>query len=155
MLECERLKKVLLWIHGRLEWILGALGISFAAWIAGTPIAAVVFGRLALGSLLVNVVVVPLAGIAVAFLVFGMIAVFVLPQVGMFFNNLAALSIYLMSGLSEMVARIPYSSVETQPWDWLDCLMWYVAWLAFFALLTRHLPRREFIHVREWEKGDD
>ena len=70
-------------------------------------------------------------------------------------NNLAALSIYLMSWLSDMVVKIPYLSVETLPWSWLDCLMWYVAWFAFFALLTRHLPRREFIHVREWEKGDD
>lgn len=155
MLECERRKKVILWIHGRLDWILGALGISFAAWIAGAPIAAVAFGRLALGGLLVNVAVVPLAGMAVAFSVFGMVAAFVLPQIGMFFNNIAALSIYLMSWLSGMVVKIPYSSVETMQWNWLDCLMWYVAWFAFFALLTRRLPRREFIHVREWEKGDD
>lgn len=155
MLGCGRRKRAVLWVHGRLEWILGALGISFAAWIAGAPIAAMVFGRLALGSLLVNVAVVPLAGMAVAFSVFGTIAAFVLPQIGMIFNNLAALSIYLMSWLSDMVVKIPYSSVETLPWSWLDCLMWYVAWFAFFALLTRHLPRREFIHVREWEKGDD
>lgn len=155
MLECERRKKVILWIYRKLKWILGMLGISFAAWVAGAPIAAVVFGRLALGSLIVNVAVVPLATAAVTFSVFGMVAVFVLPQIGMFLNNLAALSIYLMSWLSEMVVKIPYSSVETMPWDWLDCLMWYVAWFAFFAMLARHLPRREFIHVREWEKGDD
>ena len=155
MLECRKRKRIILWIYRRLKWFSGSLGISFAAWIAGAPVAAVVFGRLALGSLLVNVAIVPLAGIAVTFAVFGMLAAFVLPQIGILFNNLAAMSIYLMSWLSEMVVEIPYSSVETMPWSWLDCLMWYTSWFALFGLLARYLPRREFIHVREWEKGDD
>jgi competence protein ComEC len=154
-LECQRRKKIILWIHARAEWILCALGISFAAWIAAAPIAVIAFGRLALGSLLINVAVVPLAGMAVAFAVFGMIASVVLPQIGVFFNNLSAVSIYLMSLLSESVVKIPYSSVETIPWSLMDCLMWYMAWIAFFILAARHFPRREFIYVRNWEKGDD
>jgi hypothetical protein len=130
------------------------MGISFAAWIAGAPIAARVFGRLSSGSVIVNVAVVPLAGMAVGFAVFGVLTSFVLPHLGMFFNNLAALSIYAMWRISEVVAEIPGSYVETLPWSWCDCAMWYIAWFAFFALLSRHLPQRERIHVKEWEKED-
>ena len=154
-LRRERRKRFILGVHRKAEWFLGALGISFAAWIAGAPIAAMVFGRLALGSLLLNVIVVPLAGMAVAFGVFGVTAAFLLPQMGVFFNNLAALCIYVMSWLSEKTASMPFASVETLPWSWSDCLMWYVAWFALFVLLARHLPRKEFISVREWGKGDD
>jgi hypothetical protein len=114
-----------------------------------------VFGRLSLGGVLVNVIVVPRAGMAVAFGVFGMTAAFLLPQIGVFFNNLSALCIYLMAWLSEKTVLVPFASVETLPWSWQDCLMWYVAWFAFFVLLARHLPRKEFISVREWEKGYD
>lgn len=154
-LGCDRRKKIILKVHGKLQWILGMLGISFAAWVAGAPISAVVFGRLSPGGMLLNLAVVPLAGMAVAFIAFGTVAAFVLPYLGVFFNNLAALSIYLMSWLSDMLVKIPYSSVNTLPWSWLDCIMWYAAWFFLFALLARHLPRREFIYIREWEKGDD
>jgi competence protein ComEC len=154
-LECEWRKRFILRVHRKTKWFLGMLGISFAAWIAGVPIAAMVFGRLSLGGVLVNVIVVPLAGMAVAFGVFGMTAAFLLPQIGVFFNNLSALCIYLMAWLSEKTVLVPFASVETLPWSWLDCLMWYVAWFAFFVLLARHLPRKEFISVREWEKGYD
>lgn len=154
-LKCERRKRFILSVHRKAEWLLGALGISLAAWIAGAPVAAMVFGRLALGSILLNVIVVPLAGMAVAFGVFGMAAAFILPQLGVFFNNLAALCIHMMTWLSEKTASMPLASVGTLPWSWSDCLMWYVAWFAIFVLLSRHLPRKEFIPVREWEKGDD
>ena len=154
-LECERRKKILMWIHAKGGRVLGALGISFAAWIAGAPIAAMVFGRLAFGSLLANVAVVPLAGIAVAFGVFGIAAAFFFPPLAMLFNNLAALCIHLMASLSELVAKVPFSSVETMPWSWFDCIMWYAAWFAFFALAARHLPRRDLAQVREWDEDDD
>ena len=154
-LGCGRRKRLLLSVHSKAEWVLGALGISFAAWVAGAPIAAMVFGRLATGSLLVNVAVVPLAGMAVAFAVFGTAAAFLLPQIGVLFNNLAALCISLMAWLSEKAASLPFASVETLPWSWLDCVMWYAAWIAFFGLLAGHLPRKRHIHARKWEKDDD
>lgn len=153
--RCVWRKRMFLWLHRRSAWILGGLGISFAAWVAGAPIAARVFERLALGSVAVNVVVVPLAGVAVAFGVFGIVTTFILPQLGMIFNNLASLCIFLMSWISEKVAAMPGSSVETLPWSWWDCLMWYVAWFFLFALLSRHLPRKDRIHVKEWEVDDD
>lgn len=148
-------KAVALWLYRKSSWILGALGISFAAWIAGAPIAARVFERLSLGGIAINVAIVPLAGMAVGFAVFGVAASFVSLHLAVFFNNLAALSIYVMQWLSEMVVKLPGSCVDTLPWSWCDCAMWYIAWIMFFALLSRRLPRRERISVKEWEDEND
>ena len=153
-LGCERRRRMLLSVHRNAGWILGAFGISFAAWVAGAPIAAMVFGRLAPGSLLINVAIVPLAGMAVAFGVFGTAAAFFLPQIGVLFNNLAAFCMRLMLWISEKTVSLPFASVETLPWSLLDCAMWYVAWIAFFGLLARRLPRKDFIQARKWEKDD-
>ena len=153
--RCVWRKRMFLWLYRKASWILGGLGISFAAWVAGAPVAARVFERLALGSVAVNVVIVPLAGVTVALGVFGLAASFVLPHLGMLFNDLAALCIFLMSWISEKVAAMPGSSVETLPWSWGDCLMWYVAWFCLFALLSRHLPGKERVLVKEWEVDDD
>lgn len=152
---CAERKVVCLWLYGKLSWILGGLGISFAAWIAGVPVAARVFGRLAPCGIFLNLAVVPLAGMAVAFGVFGLIAAFAAPQIGLLFKHLAALCIFLMSWLSEKSAGVPCSSVETLPWSLRDCVMWYVAWIAFFMFLSRHLPLKEHVTVREWENCYD
>jgi hypothetical protein len=82
-------------------------------------------------------------------------ASFVLPHLAVLFNNLAALSIYLMQWLSEAVAGMPGSCVETLPWSWCDCAMWYIAWFLLFVLMSRHLPRRKRVSVREWENDHD
>lgn len=146
-------KVVALWLYRKSSWILGALGISFAAWVAGAPIAARVFERLSLGGVAINVAIVPLAGMAVGFAAFGVAASFVSLHLAVFFNNLAALSIYVMQWLSEMVVKLPGSCVDTLPWSWCDCAMWYIAWIMFFALLSRHLPRRERVSVKEWKES--
>ena len=119
------------------------------------PIAARVFERLSFGSIFINVAIVPLAGMAVALGVFGVIAMLVLPQLGIFFNNLSALCIFVMSWLSEKVAAIPYSSVETSRWDWCDCGVWYAAWIGLFAVLSKHLPKKKYIFVKEWGNNEN
>ena len=154
-LGCGFRKRILLCVHRKAKLVLDAFGISFAAWIAGAPIVAMAFGKLAFGSLFVSVAVVPLAGIAVGLGVFGLAAAFLLPPIGVFFNNLAALCIYSMVWLSEKVVSLPFASVDTLPWNWMDCIMWYAAWIAFFWLLSRHLPCRTFMAVKEWEKNYD
>jgi hypothetical protein len=142
-------------MHTVFAWFLGGLGISFAAWIAGTPIAAKVFGRLVLGGVLLNVAVVPLAGMAVSFSIIGMVSAFLFPCVGLLFKSLAALCIFLMSWISEKASGIPGVSVETLPWSWCDCAMWYAAWIGFFFVLSRHLPLKEHIEIEEWDDCGD
>ena len=133
--------------------LLGGLGISLAAWIAGTPLMARVFGHLTLGSLLANVVVVPLAGMAVAFGATGMAASTVSAPLGAFFNNLSVLCTWSMAQVSEGVAHVPGATFETQPWSGFDCCVWYAAWGMLFAVLARHLPAREWIPIKTW-KGE-
>ncbi len=148
--EEERKKFFLKW-YFRGMWVLGALGISFAAWIASTPIAARIFGRITIGGILANVAVVPLATVSVVLGVAGTVASSVAVPLGAFFNNLAAGCIRLMELLSEWVVWCPGASFETQAWSWRDCGIWYVAWIAFFAVLSRNLPRKEWIPVKTWE----
>ena len=60
----------------------------------------------------------------------------------------------MMEKVSELVAMCPGASLETQAWSWLDCAAWYVAWLSLFFVLARNLPRKVFISVKSWEKGE-
>ena len=141
--------------HRRGVWLLGALGISSAAWIAGAPIMARVFGRIALGSLVSNIVVVPLAGVSVVLGAVGMAASAVVPPIGALFNNLSALCTWIMEQVSEVVALCPGLSWDTLPWSWCDCFIWYMAWIMLFAVLSRHLPRRETVFLRTLEMEDN
>jgi ComEC/Rec2-related protein len=154
-LGCKERKKIFLSLHKASAWVLGGLGISFASWIAGAPVTAMVFERITIWSVFINILIVPLAGMAVGFAVFGVLVSFILPPLSMFFNNLAILSIYIMQKVSEWVVMLPYSSVETLPWKWYHCVMWYIAWIALFVVLSKYLPRKEHIAIKSWEKGND
>jgi ComEC/Rec2-related protein len=141
-------------IHKCASKILSALGISLAAWIAGAPIAARVFGNLAFGGILANVAVVPIAGAAVSLGVLGIALSFVMPLAGVFFGNLCALCVLAMSWISGLVASVRWLSAETLPWSWVECLLWYVAWGGLFGLLSRYLPRRELDQNKMRWNGD-
>ena len=150
----RRAERIVVW-QGLGLRILGGLGISFAAWIASAPLMARVFENLTLGGLVANVVVVPLAGIAVVLGAAGMVASMMFTPLGAFFNNLSALCTWTMAQISEGIAHLPGVAVETQPWSWCDCCLWYVAWLMLFAVLARHLPAREWIPIKTWRGEDD
>ena len=146
----RRVASLLAW-YRRGSWLLGALGISCAAWIASAPILAKAFGKITLGSLVANIVVVPLAGISVVLGAAGMVISMVAPPIGALFNNLSALCIWVMEQVSEAVAMCPGSSWDTLPWSWSDCFIWYLAWVLLFAVLSRHIPQREMISIKTWE----
>ena len=78
----------------------------------------------------------------------------VLEPLGALLNNIAAASTWMMEKVSEFVAMCPGASFETKAWSWRDCAAWYVAWLSLFYVLARNLPRKEFIPVKSWEKGE-
>lgn len=153
-LENGRRRGLLLKWHRCGMWVLTALGISFAAWIAGAPVAARVFGRIAVGGIFANVAVVPLATISVVIGAAGAVASMALEPLGALLNNLAAASTWMMEVVSELTAMCPGASFETQAWSWSDCAMWYAAWVALFCVLSRHLPPKVFIPVKSWSDGD-
>ena len=147
--DTMRVRRLLRW-HGCCKWLLGTLGVSCAAWIAGTPISALAFGRLTFGSVLANVLVVPLAGISIVLGMAGVAMSAIARPIGALFNNLSALCIWMMSELSEIVARCPGVSWELHGWDLSCCGIWYVCWIALFVLLKRFLPKRERFEVKKW-----
>ena len=122
----------------------GMLGISLAAWIAGVPVAAHLFGRIALAGLVANLVVVNLAALTVAFGLMGMVLGFVVPPLAVVFNNLAAMSTGVMRWVSMAVAAVPGASLTVDTWPVALCLAWYLSWaLAGFVILR----------LRGWKKG--
>lgn len=135
------------------EWTLGALGISLSSWIAGTPLSAMIFGRISVGGIFANIFVVPLSAMAVVFSAVGAFASLVFPPLGALFNNIAAGCAWGMRFVSEMVAGCPGASFDTLPWRWWECVIWYVSWIVLFAVIARHLPQREALSLpKSWQK---
>ena len=118
------------------EGIFGECGVSFAAWTAGVPAVAHVFGCFTPGGLLANVVVLRLAGCLVSFGMAGMAIGCMLPPVAAVFNNLAAAMAWIMCQVSTAVASLPFASFTVEPWPWWACMGWYAPFLAGIALLT-------------------
>lgn len=114
---------------------LRSVGLVFAIWAAGAPIAAVVFGRLTPGGMLANLLVVPLAGVSVACGFLGTVFCVAFPVLGVHFNNAAALATDAMRGVSAAVASLPGSCLETVSWSFGWCVCWYLALLAGAAVL--------------------
>ena len=119
---------------------LGNLGVSFAAWAAGAPIIAQTFGRLSLGGLFANIAVVICAQWTVRFGAFGIAASLICIPLAAIANNLAALCTWLMAFISETVASIPHTVIDTTRWTALHSVSWYVFWAAAGLAAKRFLP---------------
>ena len=127
------------------EGIFGECGVSFAAWTAGVPAVAHVFGCFTPGGLLSNVVVLRLAGCLVSFGMAGMAFGYILPPVAAVFNNLAAVMAWTMCQVSTAVASLPFASFTVEPWPWWACMAWYCPFLACIALLTWLARKRSYM----------
>ncbi len=133
----------------RRQKLLGSMGVSFAAWVAGVPITAHAFGQFSLGGLLANVVVIYCAGWMVRFGVFGLAAGFVCALLAAVANNMAALCTCAMVAVSEAVAQLPFSLVSTPGWTGWHSVAWYAAWLAILHVAGR-LFRRKAPYSATW-----
>lgn len=132
------------------DWLTGMLGVSLATWIAGTPVTATLFGKISPVGILANVVMVPLAGISIILNAAGTVSSLISPVMGAFFNNLAAFSTMTMDSVSQFAASIPAGSWDTLPWRWHHFAMWYSAWVACFALLSKKLKYKMRDNDYEW-----
>ena len=128
--------------EGGMGW-LDSLGVSLAAWAAGVPITAHVFGRFTIGGLLANLAVLHLAPMTVAFGMLGMLTGFVWEPAAVLFNNLAAFSTFLMTMVSAVVAGLPAASIEVAPWSFKVCAAWYAVVCGGLFLLGRRLIHRQ------------
>ena len=117
------------------------LAVSAAAWAAGVPIAAHVFGRVTPGGLLANLALIPAAGVTVYAGALGLLASFVSEPLAAHLNGLSALFTKAMVVLSEGVSRLPGANFEVPRWTILLCAEWYFA-LALLLVLGTLAKRR-------------
>lgn len=101
------------------------LCVSLAAWLAGTPIAAVVFGRITPGGLLANLALIPAAAASVVASVLGIVASFASITLAEHINNASALCTKALVGISWTVAQLPGANFETGKWTAGTCALWY------------------------------
>lgn len=137
--------------HPNLRRNAGDFALSFAAWAAGVPIAAHVFGRVTPGGLLANFIVVrcakPLVQLAAGALAAGG---FCAPLAALL-NNAATVFTWAMVFVSERVAALPGSTFEVRPWSFMACVAWYAGYGAVLLLLGWILPGRGRVAKRWWK----
>lgn len=114
------------------------LWYPLAAWAAGTPIVAQIFGRITPGGIFANLILVAVAGADVAIGFCGMVAGLFSIHLARLLNALAALLTKLMFAVSWCVASVPGASVEIEEWRWTWTLAWYAA-ILFLAISFRKL----------------
>lgn len=117
------------------------LWMTFFAWAAGVPVAAVAFARVTPGGVLANLVLIAAAGYSVMTGVLGLLMSFISVSLAGYFNNLSALFTSLMVEVAEGVSRLPLSNFEVPRWGILECSEWYAA-LAMMFWLARSVARR-------------
>jgi len=120
------------------------LVISFAAWAAGVPIAAHVFGRVTPGGLLANLALIPAATVTVVSGALGLVASFFSRTVAIHLNNAAALFTNAMVGISKIVAGLPGANFETRPWNYGECAAWYALMILIPLAIGIWRSRRPF-----------
>ena len=119
------------------------LCVTSAAWAAGMPIAAHVFGRVTPGGLLANLALLPAAGVTVAIGALGLMTSFASETVAAHLNNLSALFTKAMVGVASVVASLPGANFETGAWPRWLCFVWYAALLSVLLLAWCLRRRRE------------
>jgi len=121
------------------------LMMTLAAWAAGVPIAAHVFGRITPGGLLANLVLIAVAKITVYAGTLGMVMSMVSETAAAHLNALAALCTEGMVLMADAVSRLPGSNFEVATWPIWLCGVWYVGILALVWLGCRYRRYREGI----------
>lgn len=128
-----------------LSWWKRILYVTLAAWAAGVPISARVFGRVTPGGLLASLVLVSTARLTVVTGALGALAGFVCEKAAGHLNNLSALLVRVMLLVADAVARIPGAHVETERWTLVACAAWYLlAALGLAGLLQAERRRPAF-----------
>lgn len=110
--------------------------VTIAAWLAGTPIAAHVFGRITPGGILANIVLIPTASVSVITSALGLLSSFISTTLASHINNLSALFTRAMVAISWFVANLPGSNFESSHWTFFFCLAWYALFLGLPTLLV-------------------
>ena len=147
---CELSFVVMLGILLSLRWVRNfnfgkweSFIVTCAAWLAGTPLAAHVFGRITPGGILANIVLIPTAAVSVVTSALGIFASYLSETLAAHVNNAAALFTRVMVGISWAVAHLPGSNFEVSKWSLRVCLIWYVVCIGIpWVVVLFHSRRR-------------
>lgn len=118
--------------------------ITLAAWSAGVPIAAHVFGSLTPGGLLANIPILFAAQYSVSFGLIGVLTSYVSETLAAHLNNFSALFTRAMVGLSTVVSALPGANLKIDRWTFLQCAEWYLA-LGLVGYLAHLVRTRRLI----------
>ena len=118
--------------------------VTVITWAVGVPIAAHVFGRVTPGGMLANLVLILTARLTVVTGALGVLASYISSTLAAHVNNLAALLVRSMTGVAELVSRLPGSNLEVPRWTVLECAAWYALAVLAAVLVRRIRARRLF-----------
>lgn len=116
--------------------------VTLAAWAAGVPISAHVFGRVTPGGIVANLVLIATAKATVLTGALGVGASYLSETVAGHVNNFTALGIKAMVLVAEVVSRMPGANFETTSWSVLTCVEWYAALALMAFLMSKAAERR-------------
>jgi competence protein ComEC len=124
--------------HRLLTALADLMAVSMAAWLASAPLTAWYFGRFTPGSLLANLLVVPLFFLVVVSGMLSLGAGVVSDTLSILFNHAAAALTSGMVAIARATASLPGASLRiAQPPGW-SIALWYAA----LAILAWRLARR-------------
>jgi len=149
--EVSDFRSVMMWVRERLREMVSGYHVSLAAWVAGTPVAARIFGSFTWGGLIANLIAVKLAELTVFFAFLGILAGCLSNVLAVFFNLLAAACTGSLLALAALVAQLPEVSFSVRPWSFLECAAWYGFFVLLLIIAERFLSRRSSL-AGEWWK---
>lgn len=119
-----------------------ALYFTLAAWAAGVPISAAVFGRVTPAGIVSNLFLVFSATYTVVAGAVGLLMSFVWEPLAVHFNNMAGLLTRFMVFAADSVSRLPGATIDVSKWGFRLCALWYTALSLTFYLQYSIQKRR-------------
>jgi len=113
------------WVEGLLRFVTASLATSLAAWFGSLPLIAWYFHLFTPGSLLANLLVVPVSSLALMANLGALACGDWLPPVTELFNHSAWGSMWLMSWLSRWATTLPASYFYVRPPTWPEMIFYY------------------------------
>lgn len=135
------------WARPPLDYVSSGLTTSFAAWLGSIPLVAYYFHLFTPVSLVANVMVVPLSGLALACTMGSLFVGAWVPLAAELFNNSAWLFMWLMVRVSHWCAQLPGACLHAASPSALNFVLYYTV---LFSVLAGWLTRPR---LRAWMAG--
>lgn len=112
-------------------WVSGGFAVSLSSWLGSLPLTAIHFHLLTPGSLLANLIVVPLSSLALASSLASLACGLWAPSLSELFNNGAWLWMHLTLAVSEWSAAQTWTSWNVREPPWAATVLWYLILFSF------------------------